>query len=85
MNTITKAWSITVTRSLNYVCERKLKNTKLELKEWVKHSLKNPISDRKEVLEKLEEIQLEMEETEITSAMLEKEKKAQFNSFRVFR
>ena len=76
LNTITKAWSIPITRSPNYVWERKLKNTKSVLKEWVKHSLKNSISDRKEALEKLEEIQLEIEEKDITSAMLEKEQKA---------
>ena len=60
---ITKAWSLPVNGSPNYVWERKVKNTKSTLKEWVNNSLKNPISDRKEALEKLKEIQLEMEET----------------------
>ena len=81
MNAITKTWSIPVMGSLNYVWEKKLKNTKSTLKEWVKHSLKTPINDRKQALEKLEEIQLEMEENEITSVMLKKEQKEQFNSF----
>ena len=65
--------------------ERKLKNTKVVLKEWVKHSQTNPVSERHQALEKLEEIQLEMEELEITSSMLEKEKQAQFNSFLAFK
>ena len=63
LSIVTKAWSLPVTGSPNYVWERKLKNTKSTLKEWVKHSLKNPIRNRKEALEKLEEIQLEIEET----------------------
>ena len=67
------------------MCGRGLKNTKAALKEWVKISQTNPISERKEALEKLEEIQLEMEESEITSSMLEKEQQAQCNSFLVFR
>ena len=73
---IFKEWSLPINGSPNYVWERKLKNTKLALKDWVKQSLKTPISDRKEALKKLEEIQLEIEEKEITFAMLEKEQKA---------
>ena len=61
--------------------ERKLKNTKAALKDWVKHSHTNPIFERNEALEKLEKIQLVMEETEITSAMLEKEKKHSLSPF----
>ena len=54
------------------------------LKHWVKHTQKNPTTERREALQNLEKIQLEMEETEITLALLEKEKKAQFNSFQDF-
>ena len=72
MNTISMAWDIPVVGSLNYVCERKLKNTKVALKNSVKNSQKNPISERKETVRKLEEIQMEMEESEITSDLLEK-------------
>ena len=63
----------------------KTKKYQINVKGRVKHYLKNPISDRKDALENLEEIQLEMEETKITSTMLEKEQKAQFNSFQAFR
>ena len=59
---ISKAWDIPVFGSSNFMRERKLKNTKVALKEWVKHSQKNPTSERKEALEKLGETQLEMEE-----------------------
>ena len=56
MSIISKAWDIPVFGSPNFVWERKLKNTKAALKEWVKHSQENPTSERKEALEKLEEI-----------------------------
>ena len=65
--------------------ERKLKNTKLALKDWIKQSLHTPISVRNQALEKLAAIQLEMEDSDITPTMLEKEQKAQSNSFRAFR
>ena len=85
MNTVTMAWDLPVVGSPKYVWERKLLNTKVALKDWVKHSQKNPINERREALQKLEKIQLEMEETEITPALLEKEQKAQLNSFQDFR
>ena len=71
--------------SPNYVWERKLINTNAALKNWVKLTQKNPTSERKEALLNLEKIQLEMEEKEITPALLEKEQKAQLISFQAFR
>ena len=62
LNIISKAWDIPVFGSLNYVWERKLKNTKTALKDWIKLSQSNPLSERKEALKKLEEIELDMEE-----------------------
>ena len=59
---ISKALDLPVFGFLNYVWEKKLKHTKSALKEWVKHYHKSQISERKEALEKLEDIQLEMEE-----------------------
>ena len=76
MNTVSMAWDIPIVGSPEYVWERKLKNTKVALKNWVKISQKNPISERKEAVIKLEEIQMEMEEYEITSALLEKRAKS---------
>ena len=58
MSTVSMAWDIPVVGSPNYVWERKLKNTKAALKDWVKLCKKNPISERKEALEKWEEIQM---------------------------
>ena len=63
MSIISKAWDLLIFGLPNFVWERKLKNTKVVLKEWIKHSYKNPINERKEALENLEEIQLEMEES----------------------
>ena len=85
MSTVNTAWDLPVVGSPNFVWERKLKNTQVALKEWVKLTQKSPISERKEALEKLEKIQLEMEISEITPALLEKEQNAQFNSFQAFR
>ena len=85
MSIISKALGLLVFGSPNYVWERKLKNTKVALKNWVKISHKNPVSERKEAMENLENIQMEMEDSEITPALLEKEQQAQFNSFRAFK
>ena len=76
MSTVTMALDLPVVGSLNFVWERKIKNTKSTLKDWVKLTQNNPISERKEALEKLENVQLEMEESEITLAFVEKEKKS---------
>ena len=85
MSIVTMAWDLPVVGSSNFVWERKLKNTKAALKDWVKLTQKNPINERKESLQKLEKIQMEMEDSEIIPALMEKEQKAQFNSFRAFR
>ena len=82
---VINAWSIPVIGSPYFVWERKLKNTKSVLKDWIKQSLQSPSSDRIQALARLEDIQLEMEESEITLAIMVKEQKAQFNSFRAFR
>ena len=84
MNTVAKAWELPVVGSPNFVWERKLKNTKVALKAWAKLSHKIPISERIVALSTLEKIQLEMEDSEITPALLEREQNAQFNSFRAF-
>ena len=85
LRTVSIAWDIRVVGSSNYVWERKLINAKIALKDWVKHTQKNPTTERREALQKLEKIQLEMEETEITSSLLEKEQKSQLNSFQYFK
>ena len=81
MSNVTIAWDLPVVGSPNFVWDSKLKNTKAALKDWVKLTKKNPINKRKEALEKLEKIQLEMQDTESTPALLEKGKKYQLKSF----
>ena len=83
--TVINAWNILVIGSPNFMWERKLKNTKSVLKDWIKKSLQYSTGNRIQALARLEEIQLEMEESEITPAILDKEQKSQFNSFRAFR
>ena len=63
VSTVSMAWDVPVVGSPNFVWERKLKNTKVALKNCVKLSQQNPINDRKDALGKLEEIQMEMEDT----------------------
>ena len=46
--------------------------------------MKSPSNDRIEALKNLEAIQMEMDETGITSAQLEKEQQAHFNTFHAF-
>ena len=83
MNIVAMAWELPVVGSPNFIWEWRLKNTKVALKAWAK-SHKNPISEKIVALAALEKIQLEMEEYEITPALLEREQNAQFNSFRAF-
>ena len=44
MNVVTKAWELPVVGSLNFVWERKLKNTEVALNTWAKLSHKKLIS-----------------------------------------
>ena len=71
MDIVSNAWSIQVIGSPNFMWERKLKNTKLALKAWIK-SLPSTLSVRNQYLENLAAIQLDMEVFEITTEMLEK-------------
>ena len=66
MDTVSNAWIIQVTSSPNFMWERKLNNTKLALKAWIK-SLPSTLSIRNQALENLAMIQLEMEVFEITT------------------
>eukprot|EP00253_Pinus_taeda_P003653 PITA_03653 len=74
-----------VTRSPNYVWEQKLKATKAALKEWVKTPPNTFNTYRKEAVQQLADLQLEMEGKDITMQQLEKEQVAQLTSFSSFR
>jgi len=62
-----------------------MKNTKKALKEWIKKVTNTPTSQRKDAVNQLEDLQVEMEEKDISSMDLDNEKIAQrktYNSFR---
>jgi uncharacterized protein (DUF305 family) len=67
------------------VWEQKIKAMKHALKEWIKKPNKTPSSHRRETFQYLTDLQMEMENKDITDQDLEKEQAAQFNSFRSFR
>jgi branched-subunit amino acid aminotransferase/4-amino-4-deoxychorismate lyase len=67
------------------VWEHKIKATKHALKEWIKNPNKTPSIHRRETFQLLTDLQMEIENKDITNQDLEKEQAAQFNSFRSFR
>eukprot|EP00253_Pinus_taeda_P034008 PITA_34008 len=85
MEVVAKAWFITVTGSPSYLWEKKLKATKVALKEWFKTPSNTLTTYRKETIQQLAELQLEMEGKDITTQELEKEQVAQLASFISFR
>ena len=66
LDIVYQAWSPYVEGSPNFVWEKKLKRTKYALKAWAKSSLNNPTNSRHERVFELSEIQLDMEDREIT-------------------
>lgn len=66
MDIVMKAWSIPVLRSPSYVWEQKLKDTKTTLKEWIKNPSDSPTRLRKHNIERLLDLQLDMEPQDIT-------------------
>jgi len=85
LETVNSAWSTPVTGSPSYAWEQKIKTTKHALKEWIKKPNKTPPSHRREIVQQLTDLQMEMENKDITNQYLEKEHASQFNSFRAFR
>ena len=63
----------------------KLKQTKSTLKEWIKLSSHSPISDRILAVAHLDEIQMLMEDAEISPSILVEEQEAQLNASKAFR
>ena len=68
METVLLAWSTPVTRSPSCTWEKKLKETNLDLKDWIKKSNNTPTSHQKETVQLLAYLQLEMENKEITTS-----------------
>eukprot|EP00253_Pinus_taeda_P020349 PITA_20349 len=84
-DTVQTAWRIEVSGSPSYVWEQKMKNTKKALKEWINKVTITPISQRKDAVNQLEDIQVEMEEKDISSMDLHNEKIAQRKTYNTFR
>ena len=85
LDTVSNAWKISVSSSPNFVWEMKLKQTKSTLKEWIKLSSHSPISDRILAVARLDEIQMLMEDAEISPSILIEEQEAQLNASKAFR
>eukprot|EP00253_Pinus_taeda_P023152 PITA_23152 len=83
--TVKAAWGKPVLGSPSYVWEKKLKATKLALKNWIKKPLHTPTEQRKELVQALQNLQTEMENIDITADLLEKETKAQCSAHHTFR
>eukprot|EP00253_Pinus_taeda_P013620 PITA_13620 len=84
--TVQTAWRIEISSSPSYVWEQKTKNTKKALKEWIKKVTVTPTSQRKDAVNQLEDLQVEMEEKDISAMDLDNEKTTQrktYNSFRI--
>ena len=81
MAVVAKVWSTSVIGLSSYVWEHKLKETKLDLKDWVKSSSNSPTAFTKVVVQPLANLQLDLESSDITIQDLEKEQAAQFVSF----
>eukprot|EP00253_Pinus_taeda_P001755 PITA_01755 len=85
IDTVKVAWTKSFIGSSSYVWEQKLKATKQSLKNWIKKPAPNPTSQRKEIVQSLEALQVKMETRDITPTLLNKEVKIQCSSFRSFR
>ena len=84
IGTVKTTWAKIFSGSSSYVWEQKLKATKQALKEWIRKPAPNLISHRKEIVQSLEALQVEMDSAEITPALLDKEVKTQCSTFRSF-
>ena len=73
METIVKAWSTPINGSTSYVWEQKLKASKTALKECLKKPSCSPTSLRKQATEKLLDLQMNMEQQDITSSEMQNE------------
>ena len=60
--TVSKSWESPSKGSPSFVWEQNLKLTKWDLKDWIKKDFKTPSSYRKEALQELSSLQMELEE-----------------------
>eukprot|EP00253_Pinus_taeda_P020488 PITA_20488 len=73
METVKAAWAKPFSGSFSYIWEQKLKATKLALKEWIKKPDPTPTNQRKEAVQMLHSLQTNMENSNITADILDKE------------
>lgn len=85
LETVQTTWKTDVSGSPSFVWEQKMKNTKKALKEWIKKSTNTPTSQRREATNQLEELQLGLEEKDISPMDLDNEKSAQRKAYSSFR
>lgn len=85
METVKESWAKLISGSPCYVSEQNLKAVKQALREWIKKPASKKTSQRKEIVQTMEDIQVEMEHKDITSKMIGKEVEAHCSSFRYFR
>jgi hypothetical protein len=72
-------------RVLQLCVGTKAQSHKASPEDWIKKPTPNPTSQRKEIVQSLEALQVEMETRDITPTLLDKEVKTQCSSFRSFR
>jgi hypothetical protein len=85
MDTVLKAWSSPVIGSCSYVWEQKLKATKTALKKWIKKPSDSPTSLRKQTINQLLDLQLDLDLKDISHFEIQKEKEAQLKTLHSFR
>ena len=83
--TVTQFWPQFVEGSPRFFWEQKLKHTKYAMKNSIKPPLPNPARSREVFVQALAELQLSMENSEISKSQLVAEQAAQVNSFLSFR
>eukprot|EP00253_Pinus_taeda_P035614 PITA_35614 len=83
-DTVKEAWDKPIIGSPSYIWEQKLKATKHALKEWIKKPAPNPTNQRKEAVQRLHSMQMEMENKDITVELLDEEVKTQSSTYQAF-
>ena len=82
---VSNSWSLYIEGSPSFIWEYKLKSTNIALKNWAKKLLNSPISSRQKHVQELYDIQLKMEDVEITKVQLSLEQSAQIKTFHSYR
>jgi len=81
---VKEAWAISIKGSPSFVWEQKLKATKIALKDWIKKPTSTPTSHHKFATQKLADLQVELENKEISNPDLVQEQEAQVKSYQSY-